>query len=133
MTDWKEILAKLAEPFPSHAIQYRAGAISKDGTKAKALPYADVRIYEDRLNEIVAGAWGVEFEPWGENRIICKLTICGVTRSATGEAATSPANITGMAAEARALKRACSKFGLGRYLYGLDSPWTEFDSERDGS
>jgi hypothetical protein len=128
--DWTHLHADLSQPFPESELRYRAGATTRDKTKAQALPYVDPRAYEDRLNEIVPGNWEVTFEPWGEHRIICRLTIHGVTRSSTGEATDSPDGIAGTSAEAQAFKRACAKFGLGRYLYALTPQWVEYDATR---
>ena len=36
----------------------------------------------------------------------------------------------GTTAEAQAFKRACSKFGLGRYLYDLPIHWMPYDSQK---
>jgi hypothetical protein len=126
--DWTRLHADLSTPFPEGDIRYRAGTTNRDKTKAQALPYVDPRAYEDRLNAIVPGSWEVTFEPWGEHRIICRLTIHGVTRSSTGEATDSPDGIAGTSAEAQAFKRACAKFGLGRHLYALTPRWTDYDA-----
>ena len=125
--DWSELYAQLSQPFDERELRYRAGAISKDKTTAQALPYAEPRAYEDRLNHLLPGDWSVTFEPWGDHRIICRLTIHGVTRSSTGEATNSPDTIAGTSAEAQAFKRACAKFGLGRYLYAIPPTWTTYD------
>ena len=128
--NWHELLARLKKPFPASFISWRAGAISRDRKRAQALPYADPRLYEDRLNEVCPGDWGVHFEPWGETRIICELTIHGVTRASTGEFDPEDRIAHGTAAEAQAFKRACSKFGLGRYLYDIPINWVDYDEER---
>lgn len=127
--DWQQLLRQLAEPFPASVIQWRAGSTTKDKSKAQALPYAEPRVYEDRLNTICPGHWEVSFEPWGDRRIICRLTIYGITRASTGEEGDSPNSIAGTAAEAQAFKRACSRFGLGRYLYDLPVQWVAYDKE----
>ncbi|HET9028267.1 MAG TPA: hypothetical protein VFN07_12130 [Trueperaceae bacterium] len=126
--DWHDLLERLSEPFADSEIKYRAGATNRDKTKAIALAYADPRAYEDRLNALVPGHWQVEFTPWGENRIICHLTILGITRSSTGESGDSNPDIAGTSAEAQAFKRACTKFGLGRYLYSLPTQWVDYDA-----
>lgn len=125
--NWGELLRQLSQPFPEQVIKWRAGSTSRDKTRAQALAYVDPRAYERRLDELAPGAWGVAFEPWGE-RIICKLTIHGVTRSSTGEA-NEGGFAVGTAAEAQAFKRACSKFGLGRHIYNLPTPWVAYDRE----
>lgn len=128
--NWTELLERLAEPFPADAVQWRAGATSRDRKRAQALPYADPRLYEDRLNSVCPGDWQVIFRPWGENRLICELTIHGVTRASTGEFDDSDRVSQGPTAEAQAFKRACSKFGLGRYLYDIDIHWVDYDEEK---
>jgi len=126
--DWGKLYAQLSQPFDAADLRYRAGAVSRDKSKAQALPYVEPRVYEDRLNQLVPGDWSVTFDPWGEQRIICRLTIHGVTRSSTGEASDSPDSIAGTSAEAQAFKRACAKFGLGRYLYAIAPTWTDYDA-----
>lgn len=124
MTD---ILTKLREPFHPSYISFKPGATK--GDKAMALAYADPRAYMHRLDEVCGAAWEVAYEPWGVDRIICKLTISGVTRSSTGEmdAREEKSEIGGTSAEAQSFKRACAFFGLGRYLYDLPSSWADFD------
>lgn len=130
MNDWKTLLEQLAQPFDANDIQWRAGATTRDKKKAQALPYAEPRVYEDRLNEVCPGDWSVVFKPWGENKLICELTLHAVTRSSTGEFDSSDKISQGTTAEAQSFKRACSKFGLGRYLYDIDAPWVEYDNEK---
>ncbi|MCA9836355.1 MAG: hypothetical protein KC422_05550 [Trueperaceae bacterium] len=126
--DWTYLQKELAKPFPAEVISWRAGAQTRDKKRAQALPYAEPRVYEDRLNDICGGNWSVTFKPWGDNRIICELTVFGVTRASTGEE--NEGFAPGTAAEAQAFKRACSKFGLGRYLYDVPIQWIDYDSEK---
>jgi len=126
--NWEELYAQLCQPFDERDLRYRAGAVSRDKTKAQALPYVEPSVYEDRLNQLVPGDWSVTFDPWGEQRVICRLTIHGVTRSSTGEAGDGPDGIAGTRAEAQSWKRACAKFGLGRYLYAIAPTWTDYDA-----
>ena len=122
---WPTLLEQLTQPFPASSIYWRAGVVSRDKKRAQALPYAEPRIYEDRLNQVCPGLWGVSFRPWGESRIICDLTIGELTRSSTGEE--NEGFAPGTAAEAQAFKRACVKFGLGRYLYDIPIQWVAYD------
>lgn len=128
--NWTDLLERLAEPFPAEAVQWRAGATSRDRKRAQALPYADPRLYEDRLNSVCPGDWQVVFKPWGESRLICELTIHNVTRASTGEFVDDDRVSQGPTAEAQAFKRACSKFGLGRYLYDIGIQWVDYDEEK---
>ena len=130
--DWQNLIEQLSEPFPGDAVYWRAGAKSDDRKRALALAYVDPRMYEDRLNEICPGNWSVQFLPWGENRIICELTIYDLTRSSTGEyEEEKKAFAQGTVAEAQAFKRACSKFGLGRYLYDIPTTWVAYDDKKE--
>lgn len=123
----QRVLDELRKPFhPSH-ITWKPGAVK--GDRALALAYADLRAYMNRLDEVCGTNWSVAYEPWGEDRIICRLTIMGVTRSSTGETTNEAerSEIGGTVAEAQAFKRASAMFGLGRYLYNLPTGWADFD------
>ena len=128
----KSLKSELRRPFHPSMITWRPGSVRKDKTKALGLAYADLRAYQNRLDELFGFDWTVSYTPWGE-RIICNLTICGVTRSSTGEpdSQSERSEIAGTATEAQAFKRACSMFGMGRYLYEFPSPWVEYDGERN--
>ena len=125
--NWTELLFALSQPFPATAVCWRAGSTTRDKKRAQALPYAEPRVYEDRLNTVCPGDWECRFVPWGE-RLICELTIHGVVRSSTGEE--NDGFAPGTATEAQAFKRACSKFGLGRYLYDIPIQWVEYDDQK---
>jgi hypothetical protein len=123
----QQVLDELRKPFhPSH-VTWKPGAVK--GERALALAYADLRAYMNRLDEVCGSDWAVAYEPWGEDRIICRLTILGVTRSSTGETTNESerSEIGGTVAEAQAFKRACATFGLGRYLYNLPTGWADYD------
>jgi len=122
-----EMLKKLSEPFHPSVVEWKPGAVK--GDRALALAYADLRAYMDRLDQVCGSEWSVTYEPWGDSRIICKLTIGGVTRSSTGETTSESerSEIGGTVAEAQSYKRACAQFGLGRYLYTLPTGWADYD------
>lgn len=129
MTD-NEILKQLAAPFHPSRITWKPQTITKNKDRALAVAYADLRAYQDRLDDVCGLGWSVSYTPWGD-RIICHVTIDGITRSSTGEASSDSerSEIAGTAAEAQAFKRACSMFGLGRYLYNLPDLWVEWDAD----
>jgi hypothetical protein len=124
------LLQDLQEPFPPEAITWKPGNTTKDGAKCMAMAYADFRAYMNRLDAVCGLDWSVRYVAWGDDRIMCELTVSGVTRTSTGEfgAQDEKNNIEGTVAEAQAFKRACAMFGLGRYLYDLPSVWVEFDN-----
>jgi len=127
-----DTLQELRKPFHPAHVTWKPGAVSKDQTKALALAYADLRAYQNRLDEVCGLDWSVTYTPWGE-RLVCHLTIQGVTRSSSGEpdSQAAPGALSaenaGTTTEAQAFKRACAMFGLGRYLYNLPSVWVEYD------
>jgi hypothetical protein len=118
----------LCQPFPIEDIEVLPGATNSAKDKALAMPYADMRAYQRRL-DLVVGAlnWQVSYRPWGENAVICSLTISGITREDVGEEKATDPNCR-TSAVAQAFKRTCSSFGLGRYLYDLPTVWAPFDS-----
>lgn len=123
----QQVLEALRKPFHPSQVTWKPGPVK--GDRALALAYADLRAYMNRLDEVCGSDWSVAYEPWGEDRIICRLTIKGITRSSTGETTNESerSEIGGTVAEAQAFKRACAMFGLGRYLYNLPSGWADFD------
>jgi len=125
--DLQQVLDDLRKPFHPSQVTWKPGAVK--GDRALALAYADLRAYMNRLDEVCGTHWSVAYEPWGEDRIICRLTICGVTRSSTGETTNEAerSEIGGTVAEAQAFKRASAMFGLGRYLYNLPTGWADYD------
>jgi hypothetical protein len=124
-----DLLQRLREPFAPEDVSWLPGSVVNG--RCRAMAYADLRVYQERLDQVCGLAWSVTYTPW-EGRIICHLTIDGVTRSSTGEADGQDAKngLAGTVAEAQAMKRACAQFGLGRYLYNLPPVWVEFDAER---
>ena len=133
---WGDLSTRLAEPFPAAAVSWRAGSVSRDKKRAQALAYAEPRVYEYRLNEVLGPDWSCRFIAWGDQRLLCELSVRvqddegnvrEVTRTSTGEFDGGDKVAQGTAAEAQAFKRACSKFGLGRYLYDLPATWVGYD------
>lgn len=121
MTEQTDILEKLKRPFHPSQVTWVASDFNfKDQHKALAAPSASVLAYHNRLDEVCGMNWSVTYTPWGE-RIVCHLTINGVTRSASGE------NGDHDNAEATAFKRTCAMFGLGRYLLNIPTAWVEYD------
>ena len=122
-----EITKELAKPFDPNVVQWRAGATNRDKTSAMALAYVDVRHYMERLDEVAPG-WQSEVQPVGNGQVLVRLTVAGVTRTDVGEADPNDAN-TLTSAFAQAFKRACSQFGLGRYLYRIPKVWCAYDAQ----
>ena len=143
----KEIVAALEVPFDPSQIEWRVMNTTKGQQPARGqvVPYADQRAYTDRLNALFSPAgWtrrytihtSANFERSKDQKIAakvlvtCELTIFGLgSHSATGEEWADDDN-AGTAAEAQAFKRACSCFGLGRYLYYFTGTWVDLDDRK---
>lgn len=149
----REILKLLEEPFDPELVHWRAGPTNKEKTKAVALVYADPRAYSDRLNEVLTAAgWSDEYTindtPFvkvkrghngqpdttsgGQKLIVtCTVTVpcLDTSHSDVGECETDDENAATVAA-AQAFKRACTKFGLGRYFYDFPrNIWVAYDDK----
>jgi hypothetical protein len=145
MENIRSLVAELEVPFSPSLIEWRVMNTSDDGTRGQIAPYADPRAYTDRLNEIFTPAgWtrrytvttSPNFERSSDNKLVakvfvtCDLTIHGIgSHSATGEE-WADNNHAGTSAEAQAFKRACSCFGLGRYLYNFTGIWVDIDERQ---
>ena len=70
-----DLLHALQQPFPPTAIYWKPGRVTKDQTRALALAYANLRAYQNRLDEICGLDWSVTYTAWGKQRLICHLTI----------------------------------------------------------
>jgi hypothetical protein len=151
----RELVAALEEPFDVAEIKWRVTNTSQIGSRngprfrGQMLAYADPRAYTDRLNDLFTpSGWTRDYsvqlvqnferkERGSAERTItakivvtCKVTLFGfATHTALGEEWADNDN-AGTAAEAQAFKRACSCFGLGRYLYDLDGQWVDLDEKK---
>lgn len=119
--------------FPKDAISWRAQTVTKSGDKALALAYIDARDVMDRLDSIIGSdSWQDRYEFSGP-RTICYLSI-----KVDGEWITKAdgAGDTDVEAEKGAIsdafKRAAVKWGIGRYLYSLPTPWVPCDTYESG-
>lgn len=122
------ILADLAKPFDPALVEFKPGAVAKSEARALALAYVDSREYMRRLDE-ADPTWSDTYEVLDGATVICRLTVADVTRTDLGRKDEADENSL-TAAAAQAFKRACTKFGLGRYLYALPQVWAEFDPQR---
>lgn len=130
---------RLAEPFPVESIHWRVGSTNKkfwkEGEKrrGKPLAYLDARDVMDRL-DFVCGAdgWQDEYPDAGNQATCCRIGVRMLEGDseywiwkADGAGQTDFEGAKGQFSDA--FKRAAVKHGIGRYLYGCDSPWIELD------
>ena len=116
---------KLSAPFPPEAIHWRVGATTQDKKSGLALAYLDARDIQKRLDEVCGPAgWQSQFHDCGNGRLACELRIRvddeWVCKS-DGAGATDVEGDKGAFSDS--LKRSAVAWGIGRYLYDLDSPW----------
>jgi hypothetical protein len=118
------MLAALSAEFPREAISWRAQSVTKDGTKAMAMAYIDARDVMDRLDTVCGPInWQDRYEFHG-TRTICYLSIrIGEEWITKADGAGDSDVEAEKGAISDALKRAAVKWGVGRYLYALETPW----------
>ena len=144
-SDVKLVLKELEVPFSSYQIEWRVTNTTKDRKRGQVVPYADPRAYADRLNALFTPqGWTREYrvdtlsnvtrtkgdESIGTGKILVTCTIIGLwSHSGTGEEWADDVNAM-TSADAQAFKRACSCFGLGRYLYEFNGSWVDLDQNQ---
>lgn len=120
--------AALAAPFPPASISWRAQSVSSknpDAPKAMALAYIDARDVMNRLDDVCGpDGWEDSYVETALGRVICTIRIkCGeawVSKS-DGAGKTDVEGDKGGISDA--FKRAAVKWGIGRYLYDMPTPW----------
>lgn len=127
----QDLFDALSSPFPTDAIDWRIGSRNKEKTKGIALAYIDARAVMDRLDTACGpGHWQCNYTP-AQTMLLCNLGIhfpgAGWTWKSDGAGATDVEAEKGMASDA--FKRAAVRFGIGRYLYDLESPWCDLENE----
>ena len=138
----EKLFARLEVPFDPAQIKWRVMRTSNDGRSGLILPFADPRAYTDRLNQLFSPAgWTREYSITnvpslcrmenGRSIVTSKVLIAtSVTigrlgsHVGTGEEWADRENAV-TAADAQAFKRACTCFGLGRYLYRFEETWVQ--------
>lgn len=143
----KRFVDLLEVPFDGSVIEWRVtNTTQRNGRlRGQVIPYADQRAYSDRLNALFTPAgWTrrytvnttANFQRDHDQKLVakvfvtCDVMIFGVgSHSATGEEWTDDENAV-TSAEAQAFKRACSCFGLGRYLYCFSGVWLDLDERK---
>ena len=117
-------LHDLKQEFAKEKISWRAQTVTKDGMKAMALAYIDARDVMNRLDEVCGPESWQDSYSITEGRTICKLMIqigdYWVCKS-DGAGETQVEGDKGAMSDA--FKRAAVKWGVGRYLYDMPTPW----------
>jgi hypothetical protein len=129
-----DIFAGLAAEFPRNAVSWRCQTLTKGGDKGLALAYIDARDVMRRLDAVLGpAAWQDRYEVHG-SKTLCYISILidghWITK-ADGAGDTDVEAEKGSISDA--FKRAAVKWGIGRYLYDIESPWVPCEShEKNG-
>jgi len=121
-------LKKLSEPFSPAQTHWRVGSTTKDKKKCMALAYIDARDVMDRLDEVLGMEnWQCRYSHTA-TKTVCEI---GVRIKDEWVWKSNGAGDTAVEADKGALsdafKRTAVLWGVGRYLYGLDTPWVNID------
>jgi len=119
-----DIFEQLAAPFDPSEVDWRVGSTTKDKTKGMALAYIDARTVMDRLDAVCGPAgWQNKYVMEG-SKTVCEIGIlCGDTWVWKADGAGDSDVEAEKGALSDAFKRAAVRWGVGRYLYNLKSPW----------
>jgi hypothetical protein len=116
MTKFPDLFAALTAPFGDHEVKQRTQG-------GRTLHYITARTAMNRLDAVLGPEnWWDHYQP-GENSVLCTLTIrlpsgeCLAKQDAGGYAGMADQGDDDKSGFSDAFKRACAKFGVGRYLY----------------
>lgn len=132
---------RLAAPFPPERISWRIGTSNKKkrqretgdnnakATKGQALAYIDARDVMDRLDEVVGPAnWSDSYTETAKGRVIAVISINVDGQWVAKSDGAGDTDIEGdKGGISDSFKRAAVKWGIGRYLYSISTPWVELD------
>jgi len=136
-----KIFDQLAAPFPPDRVSWRIGSTNGDKTKGLALAYVDARDVMDRLDAVVGPANWQNRYPHANGKTVCEIGINMMPGMFIAGHKDEPpqalpsnwvwksdgAGDSDVEAEKGALsdafKRAAVRWGIGRYLYDISSPW----------
>jgi len=127
----------LSEPFHPKRVHWRIGSTNAkqlgckpwEATQGMPLAYIDARDVMERLDSVIGNEnWSDKYMETHSGRVICSLTLYFeeldryVTKS-DGAGSTGTEGEKGAISDA--FKRAAVKFGVGRYLYSVNSGWID--------
>jgi hypothetical protein len=135
MTMAADTLKALTAPFPPEKVSWRVGSTTADKKRGMALAYIDARDVMQRLDDVLGPLnWQCRYTHAGTITICeigCGVSIDGKTEwvwKANGAGSTDVEAEKGACSDA--FKRAAVLWGVGRYLYDLDSPWVALNGRQ---
>ncbi len=126
---------ELQAPFPPEVIHWRVGATTQDKSKGMALAYIDARDVMERLDAVCSEpGWQCRYSDVGGGKLCCEIGIFVRVGDefewvwkADGAGSTDVEADKGAFSDS--FKRAAVRWGIGRYLYDLDSPWVQLEQK----
>lgn len=124
----------LSAPFDPDAVSWRLGSVSKAKLKGMALAYVDARVVADRLDEACTPAgWQCRYSHTA-TKTVCDIAIkCDDEWLWKADGAGDSDIEAEKGALSDAFKRAAVRWGVGRYLYDLESPWVAVEEVGSGT
>lgn len=130
--------AKLRAPFAPDKISWRVGSTTGEvpNKKGMALAYIDARDVMERLDEVAGALWQAEYTSMHNGTCCCRIGIkvgeewIWRANGALNLTDSDKADAKEMAEKGSysdSFKRAAVLFGIGRYLYDLDSQWVALE------
>lgn len=123
-----DLLEKLVAHFHPDEIEWRIGSTSKDKKKGLALAYIDARVVMDRLDSVCGPDGWQNRYPHAGVKTCCEIGIKVNDEWIWKADGAGDTNVeANKGAFSDAFKRAAVKWGIGRYLYDVKSPWVELE------
>jgi hypothetical protein len=132
MTEFVEDLwSKLSAPFPPEVVSWRVGSTTGDKKKGLALAYIDARDVMQRLDTLVGPEnWQNKYSH-ANGKTVCDIGIrCGQEWVWKADGAGDSDIEAEKGALSDAFKRAAVRWGIGRYLYSIESIWVELNERK---
>jgi len=128
-----DIFEMLAAPFDPSEVDWRMGSMTKDKKRTMALAYIDARTVMDRLDMVCGPAgWQNRYVMEG-TKTVCEIGIkCGDEWVWKADGAGDSDIEAEKGALSDAFKRSAVRWGIGRYLYTLESPWVDVEEGKFG-
>ncbi len=129
----------LKKPFPPERISWRVGSTTQDKSKGMALAYIDARDVMGRLDEVCGAGWQCEYVPMPNGSCCCRIGIkvgdewvwrANGALNISDRDTVDAKEMAEKGSYSDAFKRAAVLWGVGQYLYDLDSPWVALDEKK---
>ncbi len=118
--------ARLAAPFPSHALDWCVAQLDREGSTARLEPVVSEAAVVERMDSVLGiDGWSVRFLPLGPDAVVCELALLGVHKSAV--ARSFAGELAMERVSAWALGRAAGLCGLRPAT--TRAAWVDFDLE----